>query len=147
MRASPWAFLLLTAAFPAVISIKAPVSAPISRRSAVAAAVGGVSLPILAAPKPASAFIGVLTSLGMKGAAQKQKACYDALECASDVPYYDITCERGDAECIARKRRLANEALRGGPGFEVIALFAIALLSGPLTAVARAIRTAIRRMQ
>jgi len=42
---------------------------------------------------------------------RKQEACYDAGDCYSPVPYYAIECERGDSECLARKRRLAREEI------------------------------------
>ena len=38
--------------------------------------------------------------------------CFDDLECASDVPSYDIRCERGDDECTERRRRLAAAELK-----------------------------------
>ena len=40
-----------------------------------------------------------------------QEECFEKLECASEVPYYDIVCERGDTECSQRKRRLAREEI------------------------------------
>lgn len=43
---------------------------------------------------------------------QKQQQCYDAGECLDDKPYYAIECERGDTECLQRKRRLAAEEFR-----------------------------------
>lgn len=81
----------------------------------------------------------------MRAVAEKQKACYEALECASDVPYYDIVCERGDSECLARKRRLASEALQGGPGAEVIAVFALFALGGPMNGLVKVMRGVLRR--
>ena len=143
-------------------SALSPAAAPVAARRAAIAF--GVSLPLLTSGQPADAFIGPLSSLGMRAAAKRQKECYDALECASDVPYCapvqgsnprrlrltqwpppcrgtdDIVCEREDTECLERKRRLASEALNGGPGFEVIAVFALFALGGPLNAVARAVR-------
>ena len=43
---------------------------------------------------------------------EEQQACYDRFECESNVPYYDIKCNCGDAECLEQKQRLAARALR-----------------------------------
>ena len=42
---------------------------------------------------------------------EQQKACYDAGECADQVPYYTIVCDPDDEECLLRKRRLAAKEL------------------------------------
>ena len=74
-----------------------------------------------------------------------QEACYEAGECADRVNYYRIECERSDVECLARKRRLANQEVNAflanpasSPGF----LFFVLLLSaGPIAALTRAVAT------
>lgn len=43
---------------------------------------------------------------------QKQEQCYDAGNCADDKPYYTIECDRGDTECLQRKRRLASQEIK-----------------------------------
>ena len=85
---------------------------------------------------------GIL-SFGLKKRAVQQKACYDAGECLDAVNYYRIQCERGDAECLARKRRLANQDINNffanpasQPGLLV---FAFLLSAGPVAAFTRAL--------
>ena len=64
--------------------------------------------------------------------------CFEKLECASEVPYYDIVCERGDTECSQRKRRLAREEIdkfKADPG-GAAGVFALLALR-PLLRLAR----------
>ena len=90
--------------------------------------------------------LGVI-SYGLQKQAERQQACYDAGECLDSVPYYQLECERGDAECLARRRRLANkeiEAFKANPtGSPALLVFAIFLLGGPIAAVVRAITTLV----
>ena len=135
-------FMALLTSMQLAVALQPGPSAPRpSRRAAVSL---GAAL-VLSTTGPADAFVGPLSSLGMRAAREKQKACYDALECASEVPYYDIVCSRDDTECMQRKRRLASEALQGGPGFEVITVFALFALGGPINALARAVRALLNR--
>ena len=87
---------------------------PISRRSALAASVLGITMsPVAAAdenilPGELDVLISP-TRYALKKRREEQQACYDAGDCADATPYYAIECERGDAECLQRKRRLANK--------------------------------------
>ncbi len=83
-----------------------PIS-PTTRRAAVTL---GAALPLAAATK-ANAFVGLITSAALRKKRADQEECFEKLECASEVPYYDIVCERGDTECSQRKRRLAREEI------------------------------------
>ena len=83
---------------------------------------------------------GIL-SYGLKKRAAQQEACYDAGDCADSTMYYNIQCERGDTECLARKRQLARKEVNNfldnpssAPGVLVFAAF---LFAGPLAAVVR----------
>ena len=100
-----------------------PIS-PTTRRAAVTL---GAALPLAAAAK-ANAFVGLITSAALRKKRADQEECFEKLECASEVPYYDIVCERGDDECALRKRALASEAINGfepGGFIGVAALLAI----------------------
>eukprot|EP00966_Prymnesium_polylepis_P125295 2897363-Prymnesium_polylepis.2 len=96
---------------PVALPCQAPVAPPSAslvpsgRRAAVVAT---LAAPLLAAARPrcASAFPLAIAGAGLKRGAAQQKQCFDDGECAEAVPYYAIECERGDAECLQRKRQL-----------------------------------------
>ena len=98
-------------------------------------------------PRPADAFVSPLLplSLVLRGQKKAQLECFEQLECADAVPYYDIECERGDTACLERKQRLARSALADQGLQGPLAIAAVLLLPGPLRALTRAIATAIRR--
>lgn len=50
--------------------------------------------------------------LAVKKQRQKQEECFDAGFCADEKPYYAIECERGDTDCLQRKRRLASQEIK-----------------------------------
>ena len=97
------------------------------RRAALSGAASTLAL-VAASRADRAAASPLLLSLGLKRNRAEQKRKYDALESASEVPYYDIVCERGDDECALRKRALASEAINGfepGGFIGVAALLAI----------------------
>jgi hypothetical protein len=49
------------------------------------------------------------TKYALKKRREEQQSCYDAGDCADATPYYAMECDRGDTECLQRKRRLANK--------------------------------------
>jgi hypothetical protein len=78
----------------------------------------------------------------LKRKAEEQRECYERLECEDPVPYYDIVCERGDVECLERKRRLAAKALSQGfdaPGGGALGVFAFLSFTGPAVGILKAI--------
>ena len=113
-----------------------------TRRAAVAAAVGA-ALPLAVAPPPADAILTPL-ALILKGQSNRAKECYEQGECAEPVPYYAIECEREDAECLARRRRLASRELASGDLGGAAGIAAL-LLIGPAAAVVRVASSLIRR--
>jgi hypothetical protein len=76
--------------------------------------------------------------------------CYAAGECVDRVPYYQMECARDDAECLARKRRLASKEVLGfvtdPTSSPVLGVFALFLLGGPLAAAARLTLAVIRKL-
>ena len=109
----------------ALLAVQRP-APPTTRRAAVAL---GAALPLVAATR-ADAFVGLVTSAALRKKRSDQEKCFEELNCAEPVPYYDIVCERGDTECAQRKRRLAREEIdkfKADPGgaVGVLALFAL----------------------
>ena len=107
------------------------------RRAALSGAASTLAL-VAASRADRAAASPLLLSLGLKRNRAEQKRKYDALESASEVPYYDIVCERGDTECSQRKRRLAREEIdkfKADPG-GAAGVFALLALR-PLLRLAR----------
>ena len=121
----------------AFLAAMAPPRALVARRAVVSALGGGILLVACAQPARPIGLTG--PALLAKEAAQKQRECYDALECASDVPYYAIVCARDDGDCLERKRRLAREAISGSPTPSILAsyLVGVALLRAAASALWR----------
>ena len=114
-----------------------------SRRAALAAA-ATLSLSHPAAPSHAISEMGFLLRRDRK----EQQACFDRLECESDEPYYLIQCDRDDAYCLERKRRLASRALQqgfGGPSSGALTVFALFAFLGPTTKVVKAAAKLFKR--
>ena len=61
--------------------------------------------------------------------------CFEKMDCAEAVPAWDITCDRDDKECLARKRQLAQQDLKQfkenpGGAVGVVALLALRPILG-----------------
>ena len=113
---------------PALIALAGALQPQLTtRRAALSGAAG--TLAVAAASRPDAANASpLIASLALKRNREEQKRRYNALESASEVPYYDIKCERDDEACQLRKRRLASEAISGvepGGFIGVAALLAI----------------------
>ena len=114
-----------------------------SRRTAIAAA-ATLSFARPAAPTHAMSEMGFLLRRDRK----EQQACFDRLECENEDPYYTIQCDRDDAHCLDRKRRLASKALQqgfGGPSSGALTVFALFAFLGPTAKVVRAAAKLFKR--